>query len=147
MTNTRTMILDKTPVGRRIKGMTRQARPSMHVFRGVRYVTPSRLFEKTTGQMNNGAPDGVEKKSPVKMKEPFTLKEPSAMPLSTVTETTKTSDGDSLFSSSSYDSAPFELSVRNNNGSISGPNVGDWCNWLENSRFCNNLSPYDEHNE
>ena len=39
------MILEKTPVGVRIKGMTRSARPGMHVLCGLRYATPTRLAD------------------------------------------------------------------------------------------------------
>jgi hypothetical protein len=124
MTNTRTMILDKTPVGRRINAMTHLAWPSTHLFRGVRQVTPSHFFEKITVPTNCAAQDGVEKTSPLKVKEILIFKEASAMKAPMVEETTKISDGDSLSTSPRYDPAPFELSVRNNNGSISGPNIG-----------------------
>ena len=45
MTNTRSMILEKTPVGVCIKGMLRSTRPGMHVLCGLRYVTPTRLAD------------------------------------------------------------------------------------------------------
>ena len=60
-----------------------------------------------------------------------------------------TNAGDNKILSSTWfvDSAPFEHSIKNNDGSLYGPNTGAWCNWFYNSSYCNNKSPYKDYSD
>ena len=135
MTNTCSMILEKTPVGVCIKGMTRSARPSMRVLHGLRYVIPTRLSDMML-------PPTVVKKSAQKVK--LVLVKSSDNENHSDASSKKSSDDDeneSTTSSSTDDSAPCDKSVIDTNGGLHRPNIGVWCDWLHNSRYCNTESP------
>ena len=121
MTNTRSMIMEKTPVGIRIKGMTRSARPGMHVLRGLRYVTPTRLSDMML-------PPTVVKKSAQKVK--LVLVKSSDNENHSDASSKKSSDDDeneSTTISSTDDSTPWDTSVIDTNGGLHHPNIGVWC--------------------
>ena len=139
MTNTRSMIMEKTPVGVRIKGMTRSARPGMHVLRGLRYVTPTRLsamklsptvVKKSAHTVKLVLVKSSDKENPSHNENPSN-------------DSNKSSDDEqeSTTSSSTDDSTPWDKSVKDTNGDLHRPNIGVWCDWLHNSRYCNTESP------
>ena len=135
MTNTRSMILEKTPVGVLIKGITKSARPGMHVLRGLRYVTPTRLADMML------APTMV-KKPAQKVKLLLVTNKPSDNENHS-DDSKKSSDNknESTSSSSTDDSTPWDKSVKNANGGLHRPNIGVWCDWLHNSCYCSTESP------
>ena len=134
MTNTRSMILEKTSVGVCIKGMTKCARPGMHVLHGLCYVTPTRLAHMIL------APSVVKKPAPkVKL---LLVTNKSSDNENELNDSKKSSDNDnkSTSSSSADDSTPWDKSVLDTNGDLHCPNIGVWCDWLHNSRYCNTES-------
>jgi hypothetical protein len=111
----------------------------MHVIHGMRYVTTTPLVDMMV------APSVVKKVVPhIKV---TLLSKKSSDDDKESTSSSSSNGGNELTSTISYGNyTPYDASVRNANGSLNNINIGVWCDWLHNSRYCNTQSPIEKQN-